>query len=140
MNVRAAILDLYNGIENLGMGSIRRLLEESGITDYDVFDVRCENEVPDLSYDIYISTGGPGSPLDVDDKWGVPFFGFLDELWNYNHTHVEEPKHVLLICHSFQMACHHFGVGKISKRKSQSFGVFPVHKTDAGKTDMILEL
>jgi homoserine O-succinyltransferase/O-acetyltransferase len=28
----------------------------------DVFNVRAENHVPDLSYDAYISTGGPGSP------------------------------------------------------------------------------
>lgn len=138
MGIRLAIIDLYNGTENLGMASIQRLVEETGITDYEVFDVRAKNEVPDLSYDVYISTGGPGNPLDVQDEWGIPFFGFLDRLWEYNHAHADHPKHVLFICHSFQMACHHFGVGKITKRKSQSFGVFPVHKTEAGKADVLL--
>jgi homoserine O-succinyltransferase len=31
---------------------------------YHIFDVRSKNEVPDLSYDAYISSGGPGSPID----------------------------------------------------------------------------
>jgi len=138
MSIRVAILDLYNGTENLGMASIKHLVEKSGVIDYDVFDVRAKNEVPDLSYDIYISTGGPGNPLEVEDEWGVPFFGFLDMLWEYNHKHTDQPKHVLFICHSFQMACHHFGVGEITERKSQSFGVFPVHKTKAGEKDELL--
>ncbi|RLD22265.1 MAG: hypothetical protein DRI69_01690 [Bacteroidetes bacterium] len=101
MSIRAAILDLYNGTENLGMASIKHLVEGSGITEYDVYDVRLKNEVPDLSYDVYISTGGPGNPLEVEDVWGVPFFNFLDKLWAYNHTHRDHPKHVLFICHSF---------------------------------------
>ncbi len=138
MSIRLAILDLYDGTENLGMASIKRLVKMSGITEYDVFDVRGNNEVPDLGYDVYISTGGPGNPLDVHDDWGVPFFSFLDQLWEYNHAHANHPKHVLLICHSFQMACHHFRVGKITKRKSQSFGVFPVHMTGAGRKDVLL--
>ena len=40
MSIRAAILDLYNGTENLGMASIKRLIEESGIIEYKVYDVR----------------------------------------------------------------------------------------------------
>ena len=30
---------------------------------WDEFDVRLKNELPDISYDIYISSGGPGDPL-----------------------------------------------------------------------------
>ena len=33
------------------------------------------------------------------------------------------------------MACNHFGLGKITKRKSASFGIQPVHKTKAGMSD-----
>lgn len=138
MSLRLAILDLYNGTENLGMASIENIVEQSGIVEYDVFDVRQRNEVPGLNYDVYISTGGPGNPLEVDDAWGTPFFGLLDALWEYNRVNQSAPKHVLFICHSFQMACSHFRVGKITKRNSQAFGVFPVHMTKAGKTDALL--
>jgi GMP synthase-like glutamine amidotransferase len=137
MSVRVAILDLYDSTENLGMASIERLVRLNGIATYDVFDVRALGEVPDLSYDIYLATGGPGNPLEVEDTWGVPFFGLLDKLWDFNHTHADRPKHVLFICHSFQMACHHFGIGEITKRKSESFGVFPAHLTEAGKADTL---
>jgi len=37
------------------------------------------------------------------------------------------------------MACHHFGLAQITKRKSTSFGVMTVHKTEAGMNDPILE-
>lgn len=140
MNIRVAILDLYNGTENLGMAGIKQLVEEAGISEYDVFDVRLNHEVPDLSYDIYISSGGPGNPLDVESIWADPYFELLDQLRTYHLTHNEGKKHVLFICHSFQMACHHFGLGEITERKSQSFGVFPVHLTESGKSDPLLGL
>jgi homoserine O-succinyltransferase/O-acetyltransferase len=41
----------------------------------------------------------------------------------------------LLICHSFQIFCRHYEYGIVSKRKSTSFGVMPVHKTFEGHHD-----
>jgi hypothetical protein len=65
--IRVAILDLYNREENQGMRGIRSLLYlESKTADarlrWDIFDVRNAGDVPGLEYDIYISSGGPGSP------------------------------------------------------------------------------
>ena len=65
--VRIAILDLYEGQANQGMRCIRQIIQEWGEfhgreVSWDEFEVRLENKVPDLSYDIYISSGGPGSP------------------------------------------------------------------------------
>ena len=65
MKVRIAILDLYEGVANQGMRCIREIIHQWGITStYNVelheFDVRQKCEIPDLSYDIYISSGGPG--------------------------------------------------------------------------------
>ena len=72
-SIRVAILDLYEGFANQGMRCIREILNQFGENNninlsFDEFEVRLENKVPDLSYDIYISSGGPGSPLDRDRK------------------------------------------------------------------------
>ena len=81
--VRIAILDLYEGQPNQGMRCIRELLAEFGrahdlIFEADEFEVRLEKKVPDLSYDIYISSGGPGSPLDsINSAWEEAYFGWL---------------------------------------------------------------
>ncbi len=105
---------------------------------YQVFDVRGSAEVPDTSHDIYISTGGPGSPLDGDGIWDKKYYDLLTDLWKYNEEMNSPKKHVLFICHSFQMACHHFQIAKITPRKSMSFGIFPVHKTPGGHKDSVL--
>lgn len=132
--VKVAVLDLYNGAANQGMRCIREILnlfgEEHHIDlSWDEFDVRGKNEIPDLSYDIFISSGGPGSPFDGEGQlWEEQYFNWLQQVLDWNQR--EEPrhkKHVFFICHSFQIACRYFSVGTVSKRKSTAFGVFPVH-------------
>ena len=139
--VKIAILDMYNNAANEGMRCIRQLLQrteqDSGLTfQVDVFNVRANNEVPGLDYDIYISSGGPGSPLPSPEPWEPLYFGFIDALFAYNKL-AERKKHLLLICHSFQLVSRHLGLGEVGKRKSTSFGVLPVHLTAAGQADPI---
>ncbi|MGI4875360.1 MAG: type 1 glutamine amidotransferase [Janthinobacterium lividum] len=141
--IRVAILDMYNNFPNEGMRCIHQLLHrteaESGVTfAIDSFNVRAENAVPGLDYDIYISSGGPGSPLPTDEPWEPLFFDFIDSFFAYNQT-AEQKKHLLLICHSFQLISRHLGVGELSKRKSTSFGILPVHLTSAGHADLVLK-
>ncbi len=141
-NFRIAILDLYNNFPNEGMRCIRQLLRRAEAANevtftVDTFNVRAENQVPSLDYDIYTSTGGPGSPLPSDEPWEPLYFQFIDSLLAYNQT-AERKKHLLLICHSFQLISRHLGLGVLSKRKSTSFGVLPVHLTEAGEADPVL--
>ncbi len=133
---KIAILDLYEGEPNQGMRCIRQLVREFGeqhklqIT-CDEFDVRLRNEIPDASYDAYISSGGPGSPLESQENtWEQDYFGWIK-------TMDEHRKQVLFICHSFQLACRYFGVGNVAKRKSRSFGVFPVHMLEPAKDEPV---
>src|SRR3979490_2945574 len=97
--IRVAILDLYEGQPNQGMRCIRELLEEYGAVhglniQYDEFEVRVEKKIPDLSYDIYISSGGPGSPLDSENsEWEKVYWHWLQEV-------ERAKKQVLFICHS----------------------------------------
>jgi GMP synthase-like glutamine amidotransferase len=139
---RVAILDMYNNHPGEGMRCIRQLLHRAQAdnnADFAVttFNVRANNEVPDLSYDIYVSSGGPGSPLPSGEPWEPLFFDFVDALFAYNQT-AERKKYLLAICHSFQLISRHLGVGEVSKRKSTSFGVLPMHLTAAGHADPVL--
>lgn len=136
-NIRIAILDLNDGKPNQGMRCIKTLteqfLENSEFNGtYDVFDVRQNNEVPELyNYDIFISSGGPGSPYPVGNAWEDQYNRFLDKLYIHNKTQ-NNKKFAFLICHSFQLACYHWKLGNVCPRRSTSFGVMPVHKTTEG--------
>ncbi len=137
--VKLAILDMYDNTPNQGMRAIRQIIERFGNTiDYQIFDVRGKGEVPGMDFDIYISTGGPGSPLDGDGVWDRNYFNVIDEIFAWNR-HNEVKKYLFLICHSFQMVCHHLELGLISKRNSMAFGTFAVHQTMAGMKDPIFK-
>lgn len=142
--IKVAVIDMNNGFPNQGMRGIQELLqsyrEHSQINlSYDLFDLRQKGEIPDLSYHIYISSGGPGSPFDGEgEKWENDFFFLLDEIEGYNAQH-EHKKHVFLICHSFQLACRKYGLGTVSKRKSNAFGIFPINLTENGQEETVFE-
>ncbi len=132
--IKIAVLDLNAGHPNQGMRCVyeityRWAIDNNVDIDYDIFDVRVKNEIPDTSYDIYISSGGPGDPLssryeDWDINWNRWFADIIR--WNENPDNLSK-KHVFLICHSFQLASRHYNAGLLCKRKSTSFGIFPIH-------------
>jgi len=138
--IRVAVLDMYNGEPNQGMRCIIDIINRfNQMVTFQIFDVRGKSEFPDIKkFDIYISTGGPGNPLEGDGNWDLKWYDFIEQLWQWNKEQ-KTKKHVLFICHSFQMACHHFGLATLNKRKSTSFGVMTIHKTEAGTYDPILE-
>lgn len=145
-SVRVAILDMYEGFTNQGMRCIREILNQFGENNHldlswEEFDVRLKNEVPDLSFDIYISSGGPGSPLDSEgSEWEKAYFSWLDKIeqWNNDTANVKK-KQVFFICHSFQLICRHYQVANVTKRKSTSFGIFPMHLLADGRNEIIFE-
>lgn len=129
---------MYNGEPNQGMRCIQEIVSRfEREFDCTVYDVRGKGALPDTGYDVYISSGGPGDPLEGDGDWDRRYGVLLDELWQYNR-HGEGPKkHVFFICHSFQMACHHFGVARVTERRKMSFGTFRTHMTEEGRHDPI---
>ncbi len=131
--LRLAILDMNKGQPNQGMRCIRDIVGSFvPYLEWDEYDVRVTNEVPDTDYDIYICSGGPGNPLEGNGIWDPRFYNLIDRLWVINQLGKERKKYAFFICHSFQLACNHFGLGEIVPRRSTSFGVYPVHKTAAG--------
>lgn len=138
--IKIAILDMYNGEPNQGMRCIIDIINRfSNIVTFKVFDVRGKCEFPDIKkYDIYISTGGPGNPMEGNGVWDKKYYELIDALTLSNKEN-EIKKHMLFVCHSFQMACKHFKLAEITKRKSTSFGIMSVHKTPDGIDDPLFD-
>jgi GMP synthase-like glutamine amidotransferase len=144
--IRIAILDLYEGHVNQGMRCLREIINQWGEyhhleVEWDEFDVRLKAELPDMSYDIYLSSGGPGSPLASEgSEWEVAYFDWLAHVESWNNNPLQSTKKfVFFICHSFQLVSRHYGIGEITKRKSTAFGVFPVHVLQEGQVDPVLK-
>ena len=144
--IRIAVLNLYEGQPNQGMRCIRELISEWAENNNldvqkDEFDVRLKNELPDTSYDIYISSGGPGSPLDSRfEDWDIAWCHWVNEMerWN-NNPSVTQKKYIFFICHSFQLASRYFNAGLVCKRRSEAFGVFPIHMLQSGKNEPVFD-
>lgn len=144
--IRIAILDLNEGRPNQGMRCINQIVDQWQISnELDVvkeeFDVRVKNQLPDTSFDIYISSGGPGDPLSTRfDDWDRSWNKWVNEMerWNDNPSNTQK-KYIFFICHSFQLASRYFNAGILTKRRSTAFGVFPVHMLEAGKQEPVFD-
>lgn len=144
--IKIAVLDLYEGFPNQGMRCIQEIVENWAQTNqisftYHTYNVRQDLVVPDLSYDIYISSGGPGSPIETESEpWDNLYMDWLRnmEAWNNDVTNAVK-KHVFFICHSFQLACRYYGIAEVCKRKSTSFGVFPIHRMHEGENENVFQ-
>lgn len=144
--VKVAIIDMYAGVENQGMRCIREILNQFAETNYldlqfDEFELRNNKEIPGLDYDIYISTGGPGSPIDSEGSdWEQLYFNWLKDVEQFNASPNNlSKKYVFLICHSFQLVSRAYNIGLVTKRKSTSFGVFPIHLMEGAEKEPIFE-
>lgn len=131
-----AILDMYKGEPNQGMRNIHQLLDTFALSHHislrkHIFDVRAAHEIPNLDFDIYISSGGPGSPVD-NEGWEVAWKNLVEKIIAHNRVETNK-KWLFLICHSFQLMCYHFNLAMVNKRQSESFGIFPMHPTKQGK-------
>ena len=136
--MKIAVIDLYQGTPNEGMRGIKHIIEKApfGLT-YNRFDLRNGSEIPDLNYDCYISSGGPGDPREGDGLWEDKWFDLMNGIMAHNEVPGNERKFVFQICHSFQMMCRLTGLGQISKRHSPAFGIFPIYRTEESKGDLL---
>jgi len=142
-SLKVAVIDLNNGAPNQGMRGIQEILsrfrDENNIDlTFDIFDLRQKGEIPGIEYDAYISSGGPGSPIESKGaQWENDFFNLLDQIEAFNHKNEEIKKYAFLICHSFQLACRKYELGNVTERRSNAFGIFPITLTEDGEKDEI---
>jgi GMP synthase-like glutamine amidotransferase len=144
--IKIATIDLYNNERNEGMRCIREIVSESKSRNieldisYEVFDTRFKDEIPGIENDIFISSGGPGSPFEGEGtKWEKDYFNLIQQIWDHNQKNPERKKYLFFICHSFQMMGRFFKLGNVSQRHSKSFGVMPFTITKEGKFDDIFK-
>lgn len=144
-DIRIALLDMNNNQVNQGFKNIKEISEsfrqscKGENVSITTFDVRFKNEIPDIEdFDIFISSGGPGNPHREGFEWEDQFSHFLDSIFSHNRIS-QDKKYLFLICHSFQLASIHWKLGNICKRKSYSFGVMPVHKTEEGEEEFLFK-
>lgn len=144
--IRIAILDLYDGQQNEGMRCIREILvrlntDHHHALEWEEFQVRNKQELPSTEFDIYLSSGGPGSPLESKGMdWDNDYFKWLSDLVSWNNAPDNlKKKYAFFICHSYQLACRYFGLGNVTKRKSTAFGVFPMHRMEAGMDEPVFK-
>jgi homoserine O-succinyltransferase/O-acetyltransferase len=137
-------LDMNEGKPNQGMRCLREILNQFSDAnnidlEWDEFEVRIQQQTPDLSYDIYISSGGPGSPLESEgSQWESVYFKWLDEVLDFNAGDANiQKKKIFLICHSYQLVSRYLKIATVSKRKSTAFGVFPIHLLPAGQEEPV---
>ena len=98
--LQIAIIDMYDGSPNIGMRCIHTIInkwsKDKQLTiELTTFRLRNHGEIPNDTFDIYISTGGPGSPTaTVNEDWDIAYTRWLEKM-------IAVQKPVFLICHSF---------------------------------------
>jgi homoserine O-succinyltransferase len=144
--IKIATIDLYNNERNEGIRCIKEIVSEAkngnnGLDiSYEVFDTRFKDELPGIDKDIFISSGGPGSPFEgKGTKWEKDYFNLIQKIWDHNQKNPDRKKYLFFICHSFQMMGRFFKFGTVNQRHSKSFGVMPFTLTKEGKSDDILK-
>ena len=143
--IKVATIDLYNNERNEGIRCIKEIVGKAKLKNdnkeisYEVFDTRYKGEVPEIENDIFISSGGPGSPFEGEGtQWEKDYFNLIQKIWDHNQNNPERKKYLFFICHSFQMMGRFFKFGTVNQRHLKSFGVMPFTVTEEGKSDLIL--
>lgn len=148
--LRVCIVDMNNGHVNQAMRCLR------GIVGNFFERVRADNpalpcelvtvsprdtgdEVP-RDCDLYLSSGGPGSPFDGDGAaWVEDYSRFVDGVVESATRGGSERRALFAICYSFEMVVRHFRLAAINPRAERKFGVMPVYTTPEGMAHPLLQ-
>ena len=95
--IKIATIDLYNNERNEGMRCIKEIVSEAQARNnkteitYEVYDTRFKGEVPGIDNDIFISSGGPGSPFEGEGtQWEKDYFNLIQKIWDHNQNKPEK--------------------------------------------------
>jgi GMP synthase-like glutamine amidotransferase len=97
-----------------------------------------EDDIPS-NCDLYLSSGGPGSPFDGDGKaWPTRYYRFLDDIVDSAEEGGHDQRALFAVCYSFEMIIRHFKVATMQPRAERKFGVMPVYMTSEGQEHPLL--
>lgn len=146
--LRVCLIDMNNGQPNQGIRCLRRILDaffvpvrkaNPGI-EIEVVDVepRTNAAAYPVDCDLYLSSGGPGSPFDGEtEEWYRGFGRLVDGLIEEGHA-LPAPRSMFAICHSFELCVVHTKVARLAQRPNRKFGIMPVYMTEAGMASPLL--
>lgn len=148
-SLRLCIVDMNNGHVNQAMRCLRgivaqffeRVRRENPHLVCEIGEVSPRNTndpVPD-DYDLYLSSGGPGSPFDGDGTaWETDYGRFVDGVVESSINGGANQRAVFAICYSFEMVVRHLNVAAIVPRVDRKFGVMPIYTTTEGQEHPLL--
>jgi len=147
--LRLCIVDMNNAHVNQAMRCLRGLAASffAQATARNP-DLSCElvevsprdtgNPVP-RDCDLYLSSGGPGSPFDGDGQpWLDDYGRFSDHVAESAARGGAQRRGLLAICYSFEMVLRHFELARIGPRAERKFGVMPIYTTAEGQRHPLL--
>jgi GMP synthase-like glutamine amidotransferase len=148
--LRVCIVDMNAGHANQAMRCFRGLVGDfferaraaNPTLPCDVVEVSPRNTDDRLprDADIYISSGGPGSPFDGDGtEWLADYARFLDGFAERASRGEGDPQAYFGICFSFELLVHHFKVASLQKKAHRKFGIMPVYPTTDGQRHPLYE-
>jgi GMP synthase-like glutamine amidotransferase len=147
--LRLCIIDMNNAHVNQAMRCLRGIVsnffdhvrrENPGLP-CEMIEVSprdTNNPVP-RDADLYLSTGGPGSPFDGDGQpWSSDYGRFSDEVAEAAARGGADQQSLFAICYSFEMVIRHFKLAHIGPRAERKFGVMPIYTTAEGQHHPLL--
>lgn len=147
--LRVCIVDMNNGHVNQAMRCFRGIAATffERVRAYNP-DLACElvevsprdtnNPVP-RDCDLYMSSGGPGSPFDGDgEPWTFDYAGFIDETIESAIRGGEDMRAVFAVCYSFEVVVRNLAIAQVVPRVERKFGIMPVYTTPEGQQHPLL--
>jgi homoserine O-succinyltransferase len=143
------IVDMNDGHVNQAMRCLRGLVARffRHVHGYNA-DLECrlievsprDTQDPIPAADLYLSSGGPGSPYDGDGQpWAEAYGRFADSIVDSSHKGGSDARSLFAICYSFEMVVRHFRLAEVAPRAERKFGVMPVYMTPEGQRHALLE-
>ena len=148
--IRVCLVDMNNGHVNQAMRCLRgivtqffeRVRSANPSLPCELGEVsprNTNNAVPD-DYDLYLSSGGPGSPFDGDGMpWVTDYGRFVDNVIESSIGGGGAQRSLFAICYSFEMVIRHLALAAVVPRVDRKFGVMPVYTTPEGQEHPLLQ-
>lgn len=147
--LRLCIVDMNNGhvnqamrcLRGLAAGFFERVQAHNPGLSCEVVEVspRDTNAPIPTDCDLYLASGGPGSPFDGEgEPWTQDFARFVDGVVESASQGGAHRRALFAICYSFELVVHHYKLADVVPRADRKFGVMPIYTTPVGQQHPLL--
>jgi GMP synthase-like glutamine amidotransferase len=147
--LKVCFIDMNAGVENQAIRCLQSViarfeaeLRESNPTlPIDVVTVSPRDTLTPIprGHDLYIASGGPGSPLEgLGTPWYDDFRRLTDGLLEAHDRDPRDAASMFAICYSYELMAMHLDIAEVVQRDGRKFGVMPIYTTTAGRHHPLL--